>query len=453
MCKKILCTIIFIILNTTICYANDEPDSWAQKHVLEAMQKNIIPNDLKNGYKDIITRKDFCVLLIHNISLYFESDIEVVMDYFGVKKVKTNFKDISDKNIDAAYSMGIISGPNDMYFRPNDKITRQESAVMISKMIYFLKFTDLDNAKYIKFDDEKDISPWAYNDVFYVARNNIMNGDGRGNFLPLAVFTRQQAFITFLNLYNIIEQFKTIKTNTVKLNGKHIKLDLHVNEVFKNFGEPTHKYQIDDSSYWCVYYTDYTDLIFVGIKNNVVSAIATNSKSFLRDNTDFTSTFGILNTTEIYILDSNVVEGVYIYKPSFNFNHSNTTVLSLELFHFTNAFRVKNNLNPLKIEPKLVESAKRHSEDMAKNNYFSHDSLDGRNLRDRIFEVSYSFRNVGENIAQGYDNGFRAFEGLINSKGHRDNILGNYNEVGTYMAISTAKEKYYTQNFGTKLVK
>ena len=115
-----------------------------------------------------------------------------------------------------------------------------------------------------------------------------------------------------------------------------------------------------------------------------------------------------------------------------------------EVFELTNAERTKNGLNLLELDNSLIKSAQGHAEDMYNNSYFSHTSLDGRTLSDRILKYSREFNCMGENIAKGQNSPESVFDSWMASQGHRENILNpNYKKIG----IGYYKG-YWVQNFG-----
>ncbi len=115
-----------------------------------------------------------------------------------------------------------------------------------------------------------------------------------------------------------------------------------------------------------------------------------------------------------------------------------------EVFELTNAERTKNGLNLLELDGSLIKSAQGHAEDMYNNSYFSHTSLDGRTLSDRIFKYSREFNFMGENIAKGQNSPKSVIDSWMSSQGHRENILNpNYKKIG----IGYYKD-YWVQNFG-----
>ncbi|WNO70704.1 sigma-70 family RNA polymerase sigma factor [Streptomyces sp. AM8-1-1] len=94
------------------------------------------------------------------------------------------------------------------------------------------------------------------------------------------------------------------------------------------------------------------------------------------------------------------------------------TVLSL-----VNKERAAAGCGPLSGNGRLDTAARRHSEDMAAKNYFSHTSQDGRSPGDRITAAGYQWRTYGENIARGQQSAASVMESWMNSPGHRANIL------------------------------
>ena len=122
-----------------------------------------------------------------------------------------------------------------------------------------------------------------------------------------------------------------------------------------------------------------------------------------------------------------------------------------QLFDLTNAARVLHGLKPLTWDDQARESARKHSLDMAVNNYFSHTNLEGKSPFDRMKEEEIIFLFAGENLAYGQTSSIFAFEGLMNSQGHRDNILHpDYEYLGIGVAFNNKDQPYYTQNFFSK---
>ena len=96
--------------------------------------------------------------------------------------------------------------------------------------------------------------------------------------------------------------------------------------------------------------------------------------------------------------------------------------LEKQMLDLVNQERVANGLQPLAPDPELTEVARRHSTDMFVRGYFAHDTPEGRSPFDRMHEANVRFLTAGENLALAPTLSI-AHTGLMNSPGHRANIL------------------------------
>jgi uncharacterized protein YkwD len=78
---------------------------------------------------------------------------------------------------------------------------------------------------------------------------------------------------------------------------------------------------------------------------------------------------------------------------------------------------------PLRWHVRLFSAAARHSIDMAQNDYFSHTSLDGRSMGERVSHEGYAWKAVGENIAAGQGSVSAVMATWLSSPGHCANIM------------------------------
>lgn len=103
----------------------------------------------------------------------------------------------------------------------------------------------------------------------------------------------------------------------------------------------------------------------------------------------------------------------------------------------------------------LESSARGHAQDMARNNYFSHKSLNGNNYAKRIVNAGYPRNSYkAENIAAGRASVDLAMKRLVNSPEHCKNIMNPvYNEFAMVCAYNENSkfEYYWVQNFGKKV--
>lgn len=122
-----------------------------------------------------------------------------------------------------------------------------------------------------------------------------------------------------------------------------------------------------------------------------------------------------------------------------------------QLFDLTNASRVNHQLPILTWDKHVRGTARKHSSDMAQNQYFSHTNLEGESPFDRLDNDQINFHMAGENLAYGQFSSIFAHEGLMNSMGHRKNILQkDFEYLGVGVAFNQASQPYFTQNFFAK---
>lgn len=113
-----------------------------------------------------------------------------------------------------------------------------------------------------------------------------------------------------------------------------------------------------------------------------------------------------------------------------------------------NKVRVNCNLPEVCMKKDLCSAAKGHSINMASGKVeFGHD---GFNDRARTIFKSGRHDSLGENVAYTYlveDPLMTSLEGWMNSQGHRENILGAFDETGVGIAFSKQGRCYITQLF------
>ena len=120
---------------------------------------------------------------------------------------------------------------------------------------------------------------------------------------------------------------------------------------------------------------------------------------------------------------------------------------SIEVLGLVNGSRAGEGLRALRCDVGLARAARLHAEDMCTQNYFSHDSKDGRKFSDRIRAQGVVYRTIGENIAKGYGTPAQVHQGWMNSPGHRRNIMkSDYDRLGVGYASCT-HGVYWVQTF------
>ena len=102
-----------------------------------------------------------------------------------------------------------------------------------------------------------------------------------------------------------------------------------------------------------------------------------------------------------------------------------------KLLLLTNEQRIKNNLPPLTLNSKLSLAAGRKAEDMFVQNYWAHNSPDGKTPWVFIRGSGYNYIYAGENLARGFDTADDVVSAWMASSRHKENILSeNFKEIG-----------------------
>ncbi|HXI01002.1 MAG TPA: CvpA family protein [Sphingobacteriaceae bacterium] len=133
-----------------------------------------------------------------------------------------------------------------------------------------------------------------------------------------------------------------------------------------------------------------------------------------------------------------------------NFTVSDAAIrsdLERDMLILLNEERIKEGLKPLKPDPQLVPVARAHSRDMFAKGYFSHINTEKQTPSDRIRQAKVPFLTAGENLALAQTLAM-AHTGLMNSPGHRANILHPaFGRVGIGILDGGTYGIMVTQNF------
>lgn len=117
------------------------------------------------------------------------------------------------------------------------------------------------------------------------------------------------------------------------------------------------------------------------------------------------------------------------------------------MLEYVNRERVAAGVGALVMDDRLLDAARKHSQEMFDQSYFAHDSPVAGSPFDRMQRAGARFTTAGENLA--YAPTVEAVHrGLMNSPLHRKNILNpDFKRVGIGIVKSNAWGRMVTQNF------
>lgn len=118
---------------------------------------------------------------------------------------KNAFKDVQadswyGKYVNWAAANKVVSGFEDGTFRPDQEITRQEMAAIISRYVFQLKDQPMVLLLPDRFKDDKDIDSWAKEPVYNAVVGQLVSGTPQGKFLPKKGATRGELAGLLYNL-------------------------------------------------------------------------------------------------------------------------------------------------------------------------------------------------------------------------------------------------------------
>ena len=188
---------------------------WAAENILECIELGFM-NEIEISelaYTDPITREKFCEIIYDMLMKTIDTGFAVPSALY--------FEDTYNSKVSTLYYADIINGKADRIFAPDDFLTREEAATILVRTAQFMGIGMPQSAYDGKvYDDEKDISEWAFPSVHYCRKLEMMTGTGEAEFSPKAEYTVEQAIATVMRLY--------------KKSGKKIRYNITITDFDNN---------------------------------------------------------------------------------------------------------------------------------------------------------------------------------------------------------------------------
>ncbi len=110
---------------------------------------------------------------------------------------------------------------------------------------------------------------------------------------------------------------------------------------------------------------------------------------------------------------------------------------AVSLLSSTNSQRLVYKEESLSLNTNLSNAAQAKANDMVSQNFWSHNTPDGKTPWSFITAAGYSYERAGENLAYGFNDASTTLTAWMHSPEHRANILNNhYEQVGFGIASS-----------------
>ncbi|RXK19124.1 CAP-associated domain-containing protein [Macrococcus sp. DPC7161] len=262
-------------------------------------------------------------------------------------------------------------------------------------------------------------------------------------------------------------------------------------KIERLLGQPKDEAYNEYQNVWKIYHHQFQELIFIMYEKGRVVGIYTNQPNFSVHNVTigspknaihkhYTEPLQSLNgmTYQLKLNDkfstihkekdayitlfydqyqSNKVAGIKIiaeqveqYKPMLyqSPNDNLKTGFRKMSYYLINGTRTYFHMSSMKYDEEMEPVAQLHAQDMAENQYFNHLNKKQQSPFDRMAAKKINYQYAGENLAMGQVSAIEAHHGLMNSKGHRKNILNQYfNKVGIGIDFGTENQPYFVENY------
>lgn len=177
---------------------NDINGHWAQKWIETLSLMEIINGKSKNFFcpEESITRAEIAKML--DLCLHWSIPSSGKSYEFKDEYIIPKW---SKSHVDNLVAKGIICGYNDNTFKPNKKVTREELAVFIDRMLNLSIESEVNIEKFI---DDNNISQWCKSSVYRVKSLGIVNGYKDNTFKGKNTVTRAEACKVIVKLLEVM---------------------------------------------------------------------------------------------------------------------------------------------------------------------------------------------------------------------------------------------------------
>lgn len=233
MFKKIICSLLLFLMVITSFFpisiyglSKDYEGHWAEDTIDLWINNGYIKGYSDGSFKPegLITRAEF-ITMVNKLFSYNE-------------KADINFSDVQTddwyyEEVQKAYKAGYINGVSEFKFSPDSYLTREQAAVIISKIMNLEENINTTNP----FADKDLISDWALGYVNSAAESKFITGYSDSTFRPQNPIKRAEAAVILFRTANysstpdlIVEKSGTIIENRT-FNNIHITKEVGMGEV------------------------------------------------------------------------------------------------------------------------------------------------------------------------------------------------------------------------------
>lgn len=169
---------------------------WSNDELALASENGFISPAIQNNMRQDMTREEFVDLIIR---------VYEKLQNMHLIAGKSPYTDTENPAVIKATQLGLVKGVGQNRFSPKSSITRQEMAVIFTRLLnsleYKLPAADGSNP----FVDHQEIAPWALSEVYQMQKLGLIEGDQNHRFMPKSKTTREQGVVLGQRVYTLLE--------------------------------------------------------------------------------------------------------------------------------------------------------------------------------------------------------------------------------------------------------
>lgn len=435
--KKISVLYLSILLCISSCliFANavfgatfsDTKGHWAEKKIERAIELELVKGFPDGTFKPnkTISRSEFLALVIR--VLY--PDLKTAKGYWA------------QAYIDKAVELGLIT--ENQFGEPSKKTfnTEIKRIEMVGILWALIKQSELPTDKEPPaLKDIDTLNPTQREQLDLVLRAGLMSGNKNGTFSPNHTSTRAQAATICVNISDSLakkneeqpaeKKKELFGTDTGYAIGDTFNA-AHSIKAFKvNKNVTYHLLAPIENGELQLVGTDRSGKIILTTRSEIPGNVSSESRKYYKVHQRGGRKF--LEYLDPDYLGSNKnTRTLFLFEiaqeAEYHLNTYPETAEERQGFEemadlLVNVFRLQIGSQVMKSDAIALRETRKFSKLMVERNFFNHDGPDGLTFHNRVKNSGIAYREIGENIAYGYNTPPALVAGWVNSEGHRFNM-------------------------------
>ncbi len=182
---------------------------WAMPSVERAGAVKLIPEALDMYHQfDLrgnITRGEFAAVALYLYAAMSGTDVAALTPKGDFPFVDVDARDSNRRNIELAYSLGLVSGiSGSNRFQADDPVTREQAAAMLAS-VYKKLGGEIPAASQLTYSDSSTVGGWAKDAVSFLSAQGILSGLAGNKLAPKGNTTCEQALVMALKMYGTLK--------------------------------------------------------------------------------------------------------------------------------------------------------------------------------------------------------------------------------------------------------